>query len=99
MAIQFKFLDVSAVVAYPVDPQMVFTLEPQVMHIQNGSTMAGAFISFDGVNDHAFVGEDGAAYIRLEQKSSRVWLRRESNQSENVYITVEGGAPQNPGFI
>ena len=102
MAIELDSVDVTAVANYPAlnAPSMTFTLEPQVMHIQNAAdATAGVLLSFDGVTDHAYVGIGQAAYIRLEQKATNIWAKRAAAGATIVYVTVEGGAPQDPGFI
>ncbi len=51
MSLQVNRVDVSAVAAYPGDPQIIIPFEPRKIQLMFEGTSDGAFISFEGTAD------------------------------------------------
>lgn len=90
-------VDVSAVAAYPTDPQITipFGSSSLVIVIEDDPvTPVGARVSFDGVNDAAVLiaGRPTGAMVWEGTSRRRIWLKAEGTGATAVRVMADQGS-------
>ena len=94
MSVATHSIDLTAVAAYPTDPQFVVPFQPKETTFINTSPDRGAYISYDGVNDHIYVPPAGTAlgtgrYVSRQQVQSIWYKQAGASATLTVYTNAE----------